>query len=92
MYYPKFHCELNHIGYFWGHSNHHARENCDYSIDGLRKSVPLALESVKNSTIAGNYASCLRKMELYRGGVQYGTTEWTKLTSHQKVYVRGEDR
>ena len=43
-------------------------------------------------TIAGNYASCLRKMELYRGGVQYGTTEWTKLTSHQKVYVRGEDR
>ena len=35
MYYSKFHCELNHIEYFWCHSKRHARENCDYSIDGL---------------------------------------------------------
>ena len=92
MYYPKFHCELNHIEYFWCHSKWHARENCNYSIDGLRKAVPLALHSVKNSTILGNYKSCMRKMELYRRGVSYGTVEWKNLTCHQKVYVQGEDR
>jgi hypothetical protein len=92
MYYPKFHCELNHIEYFWCHGKWYARENCDYSIGSLRKLVPLALQSVKNSTILGNYNSCMRKMELYRKGVAYGTKEWKNLTSHQKVYVRGEDR
>ena len=92
MYYPKFHYELNHIEYFWCHSKRHARENCDYSIEGLRKAVPLALQSVKASTIFGNYKSCMRKMELYRRGVGYRTAEWKKLTSHQKVYIRGDDR
>jgi hypothetical protein len=92
MYYPKFHCELNHIEYFWCHSKWYARENCDYAIDGLRKTIPLALQSVKNSTILGNYKSCMQKMELYRSGASYGTTEWKKLISHQKVYVRCEDR
>ena len=61
-------------------------------IEGLRKAVPLALQSVKMSTIFGSYKSCMRKMELYRRGVGYGTVEWKNLTSHQKVYIHGEDR
>ena len=31
-------------------------------------------------------------MELYRIGVQYDTAEWKTLTSHQRVYIPGEDR
>ena len=91
-YYPKFHCELNHIEYFWCQSKRYARQNCDYSIEGLRSTVPLSMQHVRTSTILANYKSCLRKIELYRVGIQYGTSEWKKLTSHQKVYIPGEDR
>lgn len=75
LYYPKFHCELNHIERFWCHVKQKAREICDYILEGLRKHVPMALASVFNSTILGNYNSCLRKMELYRQGIGYGNTE-----------------
>lgn len=76
MFYPKFHCELNHIERFWCHGKQYARENCDYTLDSLRRNVPLALAHVKNSTILSNYNSCMRQMELYRQGVAYGTEEW----------------
>ena len=59
---------------------------------GYEKRFPLSLTSVKNSTILGHDKSCLKKMELYRKGVQYGTAEWKKLTSHQRIYIPGEDR
>jgi hypothetical protein len=92
MFYPKFHCELNHIERFWCHGKKYARENCDYTLDGLRRNVPLALGHVKHLTILANYHWCLRMMELYRQGVAYGTGEWKKLTSHQRAYIPGEDR
>jgi hypothetical protein len=92
LYYPKFHCELNHIEYFWCHSKRLARENCNYTIDGLRSNVPTSLASIASKTILGNYNSCLKKMELYRQGVAYGSGEWKSLTSHQKAYVPGDDR
>jgi hypothetical protein len=45
-----------------------------------------ACEKLYN-TILGNCNSCMRMMELYRQGVAYGTGEWKKLTSHQKIYT-----
>ena len=92
MYYPKFHCELNHIEYFWCDGKSYTQKYCKYSFDGLRKDVPKALNQVKHSTILGHYNSCLKKMDLYRKKVQYGTGEWKKLTSHKKTWAVGDDR
>jgi transposase len=92
LFYPKFHCELNHIEYFWCHSKRYARENCDYTIEGLREHVPASLAHVRNSTILACYWSCIKKMDLYRRGIAYGSKEWKSHTSHQKPYAPGEDR
>lgn len=75
LYYPKFYCELNHIERFWCHMKQKAREMCDYTLEGFRKHVPMALALVFNSTILGNYKNCLWKMELYQQGIGYGNTE-----------------
>ena len=66
MYYPKFHCELNHIEYFWYDGKSWTRRNYKYSIEGLREDIPKALVQVKAFTILGYYKSCLKKMDLYR--------------------------
>jgi hypothetical protein len=82
----SYHPELNHIEFFWCQAKRSSRENCNYTFEGLRQTVPPRLDSVRNSTILGNYHSCLHKMELYRAKITYGSTEWKALTSHKRVY------
>ena len=36
IFYPKFHCELDFIQRFWCAAKWYARENCEYSLEGLR--------------------------------------------------------
>lgn len=92
MYYLKFHCELNHIEYSWCDEKSWTRRNCKYSLERLQDNVLQALSQVKNSTILGHYKSYLRKMDLYREKIQYGTVEWKKLTSHKKTWAVGNNR
>ena len=92
MYYPKFHCELNHIEYLWYDEKSWTRRHCKYIIDGLGKDVPKALNLVKSSTILGYYKSCLKKMDLYRKKMVYWTDEWKKLTSRKKTWGVNDDR
>ena len=35
IYYPKYHCELNHIEYFWFIVIKWAQENCQYILENL---------------------------------------------------------
>lgn len=92
IYYPKFHCELNHIEYFWCNGKSWTQRDCKYTLKELREDVPQALHQVKSFTILGYYKSCLKKMDLYREKVQYGTGEWKKLISHKKTWGKNDDR
>jgi len=51
IFYPKFHCELNFIKQFWCAAKHCVRENCVYTIDGLRTTIPAAFNSMPTATI-----------------------------------------
>ena len=90
-FYPKFHCELNWIEYYWGHAKRYARNHCDYNIESLRRVIWEALADVRTSTIAGFYARCQRRISAYRAGIPYASTEFQIFTSHRRVRVRDEE-
>ncbi|RPB25539.1 hypothetical protein L211DRAFT_822292 [Terfezia boudieri ATCC MYA-4762] len=50
LFYPKFHCELNFIEIFWAAAKRYAWENCEYSLQCLRDTIPLSLDSVSELT------------------------------------------
>ena len=51
IFYPKFHCELNYIEYYWAALKRYTREHCKYSFSELEKTVLEAMNSVDIKTI-----------------------------------------
>ena len=92
MYYPKYHCELNHIEHFWCSAKKWARENCQYTLDDLRRRVPRALASIPNKTILAYYYRCRKKMYLYQEGILYRSSNWKARTAHHKPTNKDDDR
>jgi hypothetical protein len=73
MFYPKFHCELNFIERFWCAAKWYTCENCLFSIQGLRETVPAALKSISSASINQYYHRSMRILEAYESGETYGT-------------------
>jgi len=51
IFYPKFHCQLNCIEYYWAAVKRYTRERCKYSFSELEKTVLEAINSVSIKTI-----------------------------------------
>jgi len=51
IFYPKFYCELNYIGYYWAALKRYSREHCKYSYSRVREDSIGGYDSVDIKTI-----------------------------------------
>ena len=63
------------------------REHCEYSLEGLRQTVPKASASVEQKTICGFFNRSMRILKAYRDGLQYGCAELKNRVykSHRRI-------
>ena len=87
IFYPKFHCKLNFIERFWCAAKYYTRENCLYTIESLRTTIPAAFRSISSATINKFYHHCVRTIDAYAGGFIYSTKSFQEQVhkNHRQV-------
>lgn len=66
IFFPKFHCEFNWIERYWGNAKVYARQNCNYTFEGLEQTVPVALDRVSINMMRKFARKSYRYMDAYR--------------------------
>ena len=89
IFYPKFHCELNYIEYYWAALKRYTRENCKYSFLELEQTVLEAMDSVSLKTIRRFAMRSKRWMWAYMNGL---TEEQRNFAERAYVSHRRETR
>eukprot|EP00734_Pompholyxophrys_sp_LG126_P000601 Pompholyxophrys_sp_v1_NODE_325_length_751_cov_8.928161.p1 type:complete len:188 gc:universal NODE_325_length_751_cov_8.928161:159-722(+) len=70
LWVPKFHCELNFIENVWGKAKQYTRANCNYTVAGLRKTIPLALDHIDLDVQRRFARKCRDYMRAYEAGFE----------------------
>lgn len=89
LFYPKSHCELNWIEYFWARVKLYTQTHCRYDVKSLWENVPVAL-TWTSDLIPKWWGKSLRMMEAYRDSVSFTSEEFKTRAykSHRRVTVR----
>ncbi|CAG8678185.1 4208_t:CDS:2 [Cetraspora pellucida] len=89
IFYPKFYCELNYIENFWELAKQYAQCYCNYTWEGLKKTVLQALESVSFTEIRQYAQKAFRFMDVYRKGLTGKVAEYAvkKYYSHSMFQI-----
>lgn len=66
IFFPKFHYEFNWIERYWGNAKVYARQNCNYTFEGLEQTVPVALDRVSINMTRKFARKSYRYMDAYR--------------------------
>ena len=87
IFYPKFHCELNYIEYYWGALKRYTRANCQYSFSELERTVLAAMDSVELKTIRRFADRSKRWVMAYVNGLTKEQREYAEkqYKSHRRV-------
>jgi hypothetical protein len=78
---------LNFTKQFWCAAKYYTRENCSYTIEGLRKNILDAFKFFSSAAINCYYKHCSKTINAYNSSLKYGTEEftWRVYNLHQQV-------
>jgi hypothetical protein len=89
IFYPKFHCELNYIEYYWAALKRYTRDNCKYNFSELESTVRDGMDSVALKSIRRFAMRSKRWILAYMNGL---TEEQRKYAEHVYRSHRRETR